>query len=197
MTDLSTAIRSVAWLREKRNAPLSRRSVDTSYTNVRNDDRGQTSMKRFVPPRTIDSRTIKQKWNNKPVAIWSFVSPNEIARARVIRGVVGCWFGVNFEVYDSGRIVRWISVIQWRVVRWHMRTRASFNTRINRGQRNNKLTNLRVTSHPHLGPDARSWITRGMAAHCARSCSFCPWITGYTTRIRDESLLCQCGAPTP
>lgn len=118
-------------------------------------------------------------------------------RARVIQGVVGCWFGVNFEVYDSGRIVRWISVIQWRVVRWHICTRASFNTRINRGQRNNKLTNLRVTSHPHLGPDARSWITRGTAEHCIRSCFFCPWITGYTTRIHDESLLCRCGAPAP
>lgn len=196
MTDLSAAIRSVAWLMEKRNAPLSHRSVDTSCTNVRNDDRGQTSMsdssllERSILGRSNRSGIINLSLSDRPFH-------RTRLRARVIQGVVGCWFGVNFEVYDSGRIVRWISVIQWRVVRWHMRTRASFNARINRGQRNNKLTNLRVTSHPHLGPDARSWITRGMAEHCIRSCFFCPWITSYTTRIHDESLLCRCGAPAP
>ena len=71
-----------------------------------------------------------------------------------------------------------------------MRTRGSFLYRENqpRGQRNNKLTNLRATSHPHLEVDARSWITRGTAVHAfAPSAPELP-VTYITHGANDESL---------
>lgn len=84
--------------------------------------------------------------------------------------------------------VRWIGIVQWRILSSsslvHARAVVLLRESTVASAVHNKLTNLRVTSHPHLVQrDARARARDHAWDGCAHSFYICPWIISYIKQI--------------